>query len=174
MNLIITCARHTEEDAAGELARMLGSMGDDSPEITVTPMSGIITARTTVTPASVPAKFREALEDEPWSVRYCLRVIPVFETVRTDVGEIVDAATAMALQKIPGDATYRVTVEKRNTGVSGSEIISRVARGIGNPVSLEHADATILIEILGGTTGISVLSGSEIFSAEKVRRGMNA
>lgn len=174
MNLIITCARHTEEDAADELARMLESMGDDSPDITVTPMSGIITARTEVEPASVPAKFRETLEDEPWSIRYCLRIIPVFETVETDIGEIVDAATAMALQKIPGDATYRVTVEKRNTGVSGSEIISRVARGIGNPVSLEHADATILIEILGGTTGISVLGDSEIFSAEKTRRGMNA
>lgn len=174
MNLIITCARHTEEDAAGELARVLGSMGDDSPDIVVTHMSGILTASTGVEPASVPAKFRETLEDEPWSIRYCLRVIPVLETVTTDVGEIVDAATAMALQKIPGDATYRITVEKRNTGVSGSEIISGIARGISNPVSLEHADATVLIEVLGGTTGISVLRDSEIFSAEKVRRGMNA
>ena len=174
MNLIITCARHTEEDAAGELARVLGSMGDDSPDIMVTSMSGILTASTGVEPASVPAKFREALEDEPWSIRYCLRVIPVFETVKTDVGEIVGAATAMALQKIPGDATYRIAVEKRNTGVSGSEIISGIARGISNPVSLEHADATVLVEVLGGTTGISVLRDSEIFSAEKVRRGMNA
>ncbi len=172
MNLIVTCARHMEEEAADELVGILDTMGDGASDITITSMSGILTARTALDPVSVSRGMRRMLADEPWAIRYCMRVIPVQETVRADVDAIADAAARMA-HAIPRDATYRITVEKRNTDISGSSIIASVARNVENKVSLEHADMIVLVEILEGVAGISVLHGSDIFSAEKARREAN-
>ena len=172
MNLIITCPRHMEEEAAGEIERILDVMGDGSPHVSITDMSGILTAKTALEPVSISRGISQMLADEPWSVRYCLRVIPIQRTVKAEPGAITDAAIEMAGRLVQKDATYRITVEKRNTSISSSDIISEIARGVENKVSLEHADAIILVEILGGIAGISVLHGSDIFSAERVRRSL--
>lgn len=172
MNLIITCPRHMEEEAAGEIEHVLDVMGDATPHVSITDMSGILTAKTALDPVSVSRGIGQMLADEPWSVRYCLRVIPIHRTVKAEPGAIAGAAIEMARRLVQKGDTYRITVEKRNTSLSSSDIISEIARSVDNKVSLEHADATILVEILGGTAGISVLHGSDIFSAERVRRSL--
>ena len=173
MNLIVTCPRHMEEDAADEIVGVLDIMGDDAPDITITNMSGILTAKTTLDPVSVSKRIKGMLKDEPWSIRYCMRVIPIHTTVRAEADAIADAASEMAKRTIPKDATYRISIEKRNCSLSSSSIIGSIADSIKNKVSLEHADMIILVEILGGIAGVSVLQDSDIFSAEKTRRSMN-
>ena len=162
-----------EEDAAEEIGGILNGMGDGSAEVEATGISGILTATTVLDPVTVSRGIREMLADEPWTIRYCLRVIPIQEVVRTELSEITRAATELS-RLIPEDATYMVLVEKRNTSISSREIISDVARTIKNSVSLEHPDRIVLIEILGATTGISVIRGADIFSAEKTRRSRTA
>lgn len=173
MNLIITCARHMEEETADEITGILERLGDDSPDITITDMSGILTVTTTLDPVTVSNTMKEMLADEPWTIRYCMRAIPIHETLKADTDAIIDTATGRAHTAIPKDATYRITIEKRNTGISGSKIIGQVAQNIKNKVSLDHPDIIILVEILGGIAGIAILRDTDIFSAEKTRRNMN-
>ena len=175
MNLIITCSRHMEEDATAEITGILHEMGDENPEIKNTDMSGILTADTSLDPVSVPIRMGSMLRDEPWTIRYCMRVIPIQEATRADVASISEAAErVISRANIAENDTYRVSVEKRNSDASSSEIIESIARNVKkNKVSLEHADITILVEILGKNAGVSVLRRSEIFSAEKTRRSMN-
>ena len=68
------------------------------------------------------------------------------------------------------DSSYRITIEKRNTDVSSTEIITDIAKIFPNKVSLNQPDWIILIEILGDKTGISILKDSEIFSLDKTKR----
>ena len=174
MKLIVTSQRHMEQEAADEIQRVLSVVGDDAPNITVTDMSGILTVDTTLDPISVSKEIKNMLIDEPWTIRYCMRVIPIQETVSANTEAIAQKAVKMALHIIPKDATYKIAIEKRNSSIASSDIITAIADNIENKVSLDHADMTILVEIIGSKmAGVSVLHDSDIFSAEKTRRDMS-
>jgi tRNA acetyltransferase TAN1 len=66
--------------------------------------------------------------------------------------------------------SYRITIEKRNTDISSTEIITDIAKIFPNKVSLNQPNWIILIEILGDKTGISILKDSQIFSLDKTKR----
>jgi tRNA acetyltransferase TAN1 len=169
LDLIVTCARHFESEAKEEIAGILAELGDPKADILITDMSGILTAQTSVNSVEIIKKIREKLEDEPWSIRYTLRAIPIFQTVSTDVESITDAALSQ-IQKIKPDETYRITIEKRNSGISSSGIISQIADKIKNKVSLEKYDWIILVEILGSVSGVSVLKDADVLSVERTKR----
>lgn len=172
MNLIITCARHLEPETEQELKKILDEMGDSEPLITITKMSGILTAQTILDPVEVVRKIKEHLIEEPWSIRYCLRIIPVQRVAETDLSSIEKEIDALS-GHILDDETYRISIEKRNSDISGQELISRIAKKFKNKVSLEFPDKTILIEILEKTTGIAILRKSDILSVEKTKRSMS-
>ena len=172
MNLIITCARHLEGDAEEEIIDILDELGDSDVTISVSSMSGIITVQTKLDPIEVVRKMKEMLLDEPWSIRYCLRVIPVQKIVETNIEEIEKIISSMSDQ-IEEKESYRILIEKRNSDISSKEIITKIANGIKNKVSLDFPDKIILIEILGIVTGISILKKSDILSLEKTKRSMS-
>jgi tRNA acetyltransferase TAN1 len=169
LDLIVTCARHFEEETQEEMRAILEELGDEAPQISITEFSGILTADTSASGSDVVKKIREKLEDEPWSIRYTLRAIPVSATVKTDVESIAKAALEQ-MQKVKPSDTYRITIEKRNSEISSSEIISQIADKIPNKVSLEKYDWIILVEILGGITGVSILKDEDVLSVEKAKR----
>ena len=172
MNLIVTCARHLENETEEELKNILTEFGDSEPKITITKMSGILTCHTNLDPIETVRKLRDMILDEPWIIRYCLRVIPIQETVKTNISEIEAKVVAMADKLLPGE-TYRISIEKRNSDISGQEIISKVAKKFQNKVSLEFPDKVVLIEILENMTGISILKKSDVLSLEKTKRSMS-
>jgi tRNA acetyltransferase TAN1 len=172
MNLIITCARHLEEETEDEIINILDELGDSNVKISISSMSGILTAETTLDPIEIVRKMKEMLLDEPWSIRYCLRVIPIQKFIETNVEEIEKTISSM-LNQIQDTDTYRISIEKRNSDVSSKEIITKIADKIKNKVSLNFPDKIILIEILGIVTGISILKKSDILSLEKTKRSMS-
>lgn len=172
MNLIVTCARHLEQETLEEIKGILDEMGDSQPTITITKMSGILMANTTLEPTETIRKIKEMLLDEPWSVRYCLRIIPVQIVTETNLDEIEKAVESLKELILEGES-YRISVEKRNSDISGQEIISRVAKKIKNRVSLEFPDKIILIEILGNKTGLGIVKKSDILSVEKTKRSIS-
>ena len=172
MNLIVTCARHLEGDTEDELVDILDELGDSDIKISVSSMSGIITVETKLDPIEVVKKMKEMLLDEPWSIRYCLRIIPIQTVVETSIEEIEKTISNMSDQ-IGDEESYRILIEKRNSDISSKEIITKIANGIKNKVSLDFPDKVILIEILGIVTGISILKKSDILSLEKTKRSMS-
>jgi len=172
MNLIITCARHLEGDTEDELIDILEELGDSDVKIAVSNMSGIITVETKLDPIEVVRKMKEMLLDEPWSIRYCLRVIPIQKVVETNIDEIEKRISSIKNQ-IEEKESYRILIEKRNSEISSKEIITKIENGIKNKVSLDHPDKIILIEVLGIVTGISILKNSDILSIEKTKRSMS-
>jgi len=172
MNLIITCARHLESETEEELIDILEELGDLEVRVSITNMSGILTAETKLDPIEIIRKIRDMLLDEPWSIRYCLRIIPIQRFIETKIEEIEKTVEDLSGQ-ILGDETYRISIGKRNSELSSQEIISKVANKIKNKVSLEFPDKVILIEILGNKTGISILKKSDVLSTEKIKRSIS-
>ena len=64
MNLIITCPRHLEPETEEELVDILDEFGDSDVKVTITNMSGILTAETKLEPIEVVRKIKEMLLDE--------------------------------------------------------------------------------------------------------------
>jgi len=172
MNLIITCARHLEGETEEELRDILDELGDSEIEVSISDMSGILTAQTKLDPIEVVKKMKEMLLDQPWSIRYCLRIIPIQKVIETKI-EVIEMTISSILNKILDIETYRILIEKRNSDISSKEIITKIAHEIKNKVSLDFPDKIILIEILGGMTGISILKDADILSIEKTKRSMS-
>lgn len=172
MNLIITCARHLEPETRDELNDILEEFGDSDAQISITSMSGILTAETKLDPIEIVRKIKEMVLDEPWSIRYCLRIIPIQKIIESKMEEIEEVISSMSQEILDGE-TYRISIEKRNSDLSSKEIITKIADKIKNKVSLEFADKIILIEVLGNKTGISILKKSDVLSIEKTKRSIS-
>lgn len=172
MNLIITCARHLESETRQELLDILEKLGDSEPKITITNMSGILTAETKLESIEVVKKIKEMLLDEPWCIRYCLRIIPIQKITETKIESIEDEISDL-IKLISNGESYRISIEKRNSNISSQELISRIAKKIKNKVSLEFPDKIILIEVMGNQTGIAIVKKEDILSVEKTKRSIS-
>ena len=77
MNLIITCQRNLEEPTILEIQNMLERFGDTGPIVEKTVFSGIIQVETELDIMKVLEDFKGVIEDEPWLIKYCSRIIPI-------------------------------------------------------------------------------------------------
>ena len=165
-NLLVTTARGNEEDACSEIWYLLGEIGDSTPKVEKTGITGLIAAQTALNPFQVIEKFRQILTERPYEFRYSLRIIPIEKVVRTDLDEIEKTVRELA-SKITEDETFRVTVEKRFTSTQSRDIIEAAAANIERRVNLNKPDKVVLIEVVGGLTGISVIKPQDIISTTK-------
>jgi len=165
-NLLVTTARGNEEDACSEIWYLLGEIGDSAAKVDKTGITGLIAAKTAFDPFEVIKKFREILKDRPYEFRYSLRIIPVERVVRTDLGEIQRVANELSF-KIKENESFRVTVEKRFTTMSTTNIIEAAASTIERRVDLNRPDKIVLVEVVGGFTGVSVVEPNDILSIMK-------
>ncbi|GIT54843.1 MAG: hypothetical protein Ct9H300mP17_00020 [Candidatus Nitrosopelagicus sp.] len=90
MNLIITCQRNLEDPAMLEAQNMLERFGDKEALIEKTLFSGIILGKTSLDNIKVLDNFREIIDDEPWLIKYCSRIIPIQKECETKLEEIRD------------------------------------------------------------------------------------
>ena len=165
-NLLITTSRGNEEDACSEIWYLLGEIGDSAVKVDKTGITGLIAAKTAFNPFEVIEKFRKILKERPYEFRYTLRVIPIEKVVRTDLGEIERTVTELA-SKIKENESFRVTVEKRFTDTSTRDIIEAAAANIERKVDLSNPDKIILVEVVGGLTGISIIRLEQILAVMK-------
>ncbi len=165
-NLLATTSRGNEGDACSELWYLLGQIGDSASTVDRTGVAGLIVAKTAFDPFEVIVRFREILRERPYEFRYILRVIPVEKVVRTNLGEIQRVATEFS-STISANETFRVTVEKRFTTAPTQDIIKVAAANIERKVDLDKPDKILLIEVVGGLTGISVIKPDDILSVMK-------
>ncbi|MDE1841888.1 MAG: THUMP domain-containing protein [Thaumarchaeota archaeon] len=169
MNLIATCSRHMEEEACNEISEIIEDLGDDSPRIGKSSFSGIIWINTCIDPFSVIDNIKKIILDEPWRMRYCHRFIPIRHTTSSNLENIVESVKNQI--KIMKDIdTYRITIEKRGSDISSKELINLIADIIPNKVSLESYYWNVMIQIMGGIAGISILKEEDIVSTLRLKR----
>jgi tRNA acetyltransferase TAN1 len=167
-NLIVSTYRFREEDAQDEILELLDKFGDQAAESEIIEIKGMIVVQSSLDPIAVIDKLKELVASEPWQVRYVLRVLPVQVVVPTRLDTIILAARDLI--KKMGDDTFRVTVEKRHNSLGSMQIVKAIADQISNKVDLENPGWVILVQVLGGLTGVSVLRPHQIFSSVVEKR----
>jgi len=169
LNLIVTCARNLESETKNEIKKILDELGAQEPEILNVGMRGILMVNTVIEPSKIIAYVKNKMIEEPWLIRYCLRIIPIQMITETEIDKIKQNVIKLK-DTIQKNDSYRITIEKRNTDISSTEIITEIAKIFPNKVSLDQPDWIVLIEILGNDTGISILKDDELFSLDKAKR----
>jgi tRNA acetyltransferase TAN1 len=172
-NLLATADNFNRSQACSELWMLLRAVGDETPEVDRSPVKGLITARTSLDPLEAIGRLREELREKSKHFKVLLRVMPIEARVTTTLEDIVEASRSLA-SKVPEEETYRITVEKRRTDLRSMEVIDAVAEGIERRVDLENPDWILLIQILGRTTGISVIPSDGLLNVQKERAALSA
>ena len=169
MNLLVTCARNLEIETKNEIGKILDEIDGQESEVLNVGMRGILMVNTNIEPSKIINWVKDKVVEAPWLIRYCLRMIPIQSVTETEMSKITKEVIKLK-DVIQQNDSYRITIEKRNTDMSSTEIITEIAKIFPNKVSLNQPDWIILIEILGDKTGISILKENEIFSLDKAKR----
>lgn len=167
-NLIVSTYRFREEHAQDEILELLDVFGDRTAESEIIEIKGMILVQSSLDPIAVIDKLKDLVASEPWQIRYILRVLPVQVVIPTRLDTIRQAAREL-ITKI-GNDTFRVTVEKRHNSLGSMQIVKAIADQISNRVDLENPGWVILVQVLGGRTGVSVLRPNQIFSSVVEKR----
>lgn len=166
-NLLATTSRGNEKPMCYELSYLLKEeLGDAAAVVGKTGIRGLVAAKTAFDPCEVIEKFRAILQERPYVFRYALRIIPIKRVVRTDLDEVKRTATELAAG-IGENETFRITVEKRFTSLHSRDLIEAAAASIDKKVDLENPDKILLIEVLGGLTGMSLIKPSDVLAVVK-------
>ncbi|MBT5238832.1 MAG: RNA methyltransferase, partial [Thaumarchaeota archaeon] len=96
MNLIITCQRNLEEPTILEIQNMLERFGDTEPIVEKTIFSGIIQVESKLDIMRVLENFKEIIEDEPWLIKYCSRIIPIQVECESKLDDIRDKVNGLS------------------------------------------------------------------------------
>jgi tRNA acetyltransferase TAN1 len=168
-NLIASTSRFREEEAQDEILDLLDMFGDQEAEAEITEIKGLLLAETKLDPLEVIDSLKELVASEPWQVRYILRVLPIEVVVPTDLDSIKGAVKELAGRI--GKDSFRITVEKRHSPFESIDVIKAVAGEIESKVDLENPGWVVLVQILGGQAGISVIRPDQTFSSVVEKRG---
>ena len=158
-----------ELKAINEVSKLLDEFGDSNSNVLKTQFSGIIKIETGLKILELIEKFRDKIENEPWELRYCSRIIPIQKTCQTDLITIKQNVADL-IPLIDPNETYKISIERRDSKLIRNEIISNIAKLLTNHVSLERPDWEIIIQIIGSETGISVMPKNSILSISKIKR----
>jgi tRNA acetyltransferase TAN1 len=166
-NLLATTSRGNERQMCYELSYLLKDLlGDPAPAVSKTGIRGLVAAKTTLNPVGVIEKFRGILQERPYEFRYALRILPIERVVPTDLDEIKRVAMELA-DGIGENESFRVTVEKRFTSLHSRDFIEAAAADITRKADLENPDKILLIEVLGGVTGMSLIKPDDVLAVVK-------
>ena len=163
--------RGNEQQMRYELTYLLkDELGDPEPMVGKTGIRGLVVAKTSLSSCSAVEKFRAILHEHPYKFRYALRIIPIEKVVPTTLEEVKRAASELAVN-IQENETFRVTVEKRFTNLHSRELIEAAVTGIDTTgerkVDLENPDKIMLIEVLGGLTGMALIKPNDLLAVLK-------
>ena len=165
-SFLVTTSRGNEREACEELSYLFKEIDDSTVRFGRTGVAGLIAVKTSLNPFVAIGMLRRILAERPYEFRYALRIIPVEKVVHTDLEEIQQVATELS-SKIGESETFRVTVEKRFTPIHSQSIIEAAAANIKHEVNLAKPDKILLIEVVGGLTGISMVKPDDVLSVMK-------
>lgn len=167
-NVLVSTYRNREDDCISELWYLFRELGDDSVDAQRSIVPGLVVAKTNLDPFEAVRRMASMARERPWDFKYTLKLTPIEVVVPTRLEDIASAAQGLAERKMLSSDTYRVTVNKRATSLRTSEVIEAVASRINRKVNLSNPDWIVLVEIIGETSGVSVVRQGDVVSIAKI------
>lgn len=164
---ILSSARTLERNACSEFYYLLTEKLQFSNDIEITPIkeiSGLSIAHLPdeSDPVKILQDIRNILEQEPATLRYVLKVVPVQYRTSTNMNTIIEGIKKLA-PHIKDDTTWKIELRRRHTQITRDEVIKNLAKEIPQgKVQLSDPELTIIVEIIGKWTYLGLSPISEL------------
>ncbi|MHA1476071.1 MAG: THUMP domain-containing protein [Promethearchaeota archaeon] len=173
-NLMVSTGRDFEDQAEYELWFNLLALGDESPIIFRSGNQGLILAKTTINPKDLIQNFREITQHKDKNyVQFIHKITPIDIVVPSNLDSLKEGVLKL-IENHPmskdSKSKYRITVKKRQSELRTSDIIDKIGSTIQNDVSLKDFDWNVQVEVIGDSTGISLLRKTDIFKPISEKR----
>jgi tRNA acetyltransferase TAN1 len=168
-NLVVSTSRGNERNTCSEMWYLLGEVGDRGSSVEPTSAIGLVVAKTKLEAVKTVHDLRGLLKERPWEFKYTLKLVPVQQVAEAKL-EVIQSSALELAEKIGDKETFRVTVEKRHTGLSSKTIIDTIAKKVDRKVDLEHPDKIIMIDVIGDLAGVALIKPDDILSVEREKR----
>ena len=173
---MVSTGRDFEDQAEYELWFNLLALGDESPIIFRSGNQGLILAKTTIKPLDLIQHFREIMQSKDKDYSQFIHKITPIDIVVPSTLESLKEGVLKLIENHPmcknSKAKYRISVKKRQSPLQTSDIIDTIASNIPNDVSLKDFDWNVQVEVIGDSTGISLLGKSDIFRPISEKRAL--
>ncbi|NVM31167.1 MAG: RNA methyltransferase [Candidatus Helarchaeota archaeon] len=162
-NLLISCPRFHERDAIAEAWYLFSNIGEEDIRGELSSFPGLITAKCSQDPIQCIRDLRVLIEEDPSYLRFVLKIIPIEVVTETNFDEISKIIDEFG-KRISENESFRITLKGRQSPFDSQELIIKLAEKVDRKVNLNEPDKTLMIQILGDITGISLLSPGDILS----------
>lgn len=175
-NLIVSTGTDFEIQAESELWFNLLSVGDKSPIIFKSEISGIILAYSSIDPKILINYLHDILVyKNPNYCQFIQKIIPIHEVTTSEVNSIRESSLKLIKNHpycIP-NSEYRITIRKRRTKLESKELIDAIADSLKFKVNLQNYNWRLQIEIIGNYTGLAILRDSDVLRPNHLRKKLN-
>jgi len=165
----VGCDASKEQDAMSEFWHVLIKYCQITPkEIFQLPIRGLFIVAIDEEPLPVLKKVDETVKAKLFTFKYCKRVTPLEQLVKSETEEIITALIP-SMEQIPEEATWRITLNRRHTNLDRNGLINAIASHPKAPkgkVNLQNPKWYIVVEILGEWAGVGVYSENPIVTFE--------
>lgn len=162
-NLVVTYSPAHPGKAEREVRALLGEFGGFEIADASTPGVFLVSVEN---PQSVVSRLRKLPRD---SFETTFKWVPIEKWVRADVGEIGNVLKSYSSRIVEGESWRLVLFKRQYDGHSTPELIQLLTDNIDREnVDLRNADRLVVVEIIGGKAGLSLLKKDEYLDTQKL------
>ncbi|HVO77697.1 MAG TPA: THUMP domain-containing protein [Methanomassiliicoccales archaeon] len=168
-NLLVTYHGSLEGLGETEVRTRLQEAGAGLEELKRSDVEGVFLCKVSGDPKKVVADVRTICVGQPDLFHETHHWTPVERWVRTDMAEMAKAAGELGAGISPTDS-WMLVLRKRKTPLHTMDLVKLLTDPIDRGrVDLKHPDKMLVVEIMGETTGMSLVAKDQLLDVNKVR-----
>ena len=165
--ILVGCDSAKERDGMSELYHVLVKFLKEEPiEIFELPIRGLFLVALKKSPTEVTQQISKIVSEKKFSFISCRKLTPLNDLIKSSLNEL-NKLIPNEITKIPREAKWRITVNRRHASIKRNEIIELIASHSSAPkgkVDLENPDWEIVVEVFGGWLGFGVYPSKSIIA----------
>lgn len=163
--ILVGCNTAKERDGMSELWHVLIKYCNITPiEAFELPIRGLYIIAIRENPQEIVAAIGSIVEEQKFDFQISRKIIPIDQMIESSLDLLAEKISPY-LEKIPKEAQWRITVNRRHTKLKKHAIIEKIVQLPQVPkgkVDLSNPDWEIIIEVFGRWIGFSVCPANSV------------
>jgi tRNA acetyltransferase TAN1 len=168
-NLLVTFHQNQRGHAEQEVRDRMKDLGVFLEKLSLCDVEGVFLVQAGGDAKVLVSQLKRMCKEDPAQFLYTHHWVPIERWVPSNLREMKDAVIEVA-RGIGRDESWMMHLHKRHVVMHHDELITELTDPINlGRVDLEDPDKIVAVEVLGGMTGLSLLTRHELLDVNKVR-----
>lgn len=169
-NLLVTFHPNQAELAEREVRKRVEDVGGQVEDIERSSIDGVFCVRLAGDAKQIVSSLHSEFQESPEMLTHTYHWVPIDVWVEADEEVMIDAVKDLA-QGIGENEKWMMHVHKRHHPKHSEELMLTLTGPISKgKVDLKHPEKVIVVEVLGGTAGLSLLAKDQLINVNRLRQ----